>query len=48
MAKMIVEDTASFFNYLRMPAEMFDELVQRLNARLTKKIPTSDKPWNQG
>ena len=43
MAEMRVEDTASFFNYLRMPAEMFDELVQRLIARLTKKNTTSDR-----
>jgi len=30
MKELRVEDTQSFFNYLRMQPAMFDELVQRL------------------
>ena len=36
MAELRVDDPSSFFNYLRMPPEMFDELLQRLSPRLTK------------
>ena len=37
MVELRAEDTASFKNFLRMPPEMFDELVRRLTPRLRKK-----------
>ena len=32
-----VEDQASFFNFLRMPPEMFDELLTRIGPRIHKQ-----------
>ncbi|XP_060780515.1 putative nuclease HARBI1 [Neoarius graeffei] len=37
MAELRAEDQASFHNFLRMPAVMFDELRQRVGPRITKK-----------
>ena len=37
MVELREEDTASFKNFLRMPPEMFDELVRRLTPRLRKQ-----------
>ena len=31
------EDTASFINFMRMPPEMFDELLARVGPRITKQ-----------
>jgi len=32
-----MEDQASFFNFLRMPPEMFDELLARIAPRIQKQ-----------
>ena len=37
MSELIFEDIQSFCNYLRMPPEMFDELLHRLHARLMRQ-----------
>ena len=37
------EDKKSFENFMRMPSEMFDELVNRLSPRITKKSTTFRK-----
>ena len=36
MAELRMEDTSSFFNYLRMEPLMFDELLQRVGPRIQK------------
>ena len=35
MRELRIEDTASFFNFMRMDPQMFDELVERLSPRIT-------------
>jgi len=37
MRELRVEDQASFFNFLRMPPEMFDELLARIGPRIQKQ-----------
>ena len=37
MSELRAEDTQSFRNFLRMPPEMFDELLDRVGPRITKK-----------
>ncbi|XP_014669409.1 PREDICTED: prolyl endopeptidase FAP-like [Priapulus caudatus] len=37
MAELRMEDQASFFNFLRMPPEMFDELLVRIGPRIQKQ-----------
>ena len=42
------EDQQSFKNFLRMPAEMFDELLERLEPRITKKTTNWRMPIEPG
>ena len=35
MRELMMEDTASFCNFMRMEPQMFDELVDRLSPRTT-------------
>ncbi|XP_046561640.1 uncharacterized protein LOC124270646 [Haliotis rubra] len=42
------EDTSSFFNYLLMPSDMFDELFNSLSLRLTKKDTNFRKALHPG
>jgi len=37
MYELRIEDQASFFNFLRMPPEMFDELLARIAPRIQKQ-----------
>ena len=46
MAELRMEDQQSFFNFLRMPPQMFDELLNRVG-HVTKWTPTTGKHWNQ-
>lgn len=48
LRELRAEDPASFINYLRMPPEMFDELLARLGPRLTKKETNWRKPLDPG
>ena len=36
LAELRMEDQQSFFNFLRMPPEMFDELLNRVGPRIRK------------
>ena len=36
LAELRMEDQQSFFNFLRMPPEMFDELLNRVGLRIRK------------
>jgi len=36
MAELRMEDQQSFFNFLRMPPQMFDELLNRVGPRCHK------------
>ena len=36
LAELRMEDQQSFFNFLRMPAEIFDELLNRVGPRIRK------------
>lgn len=48
MVELRAEDPASFVNYLRMPPEMFDELLTRLRPRLTKQATKFREPLDPG
>ena len=48
MRELRAEDPASFINYLRMPPEMFDELLIRLRPRLTKRRTNFRQPLDSG
>ena len=37
MRELRMEDQQSFFNFLRMPPEMFDELLNRVGPRIQKR-----------
>jgi len=40
MTELRREDQQSFFNFLRMPAEMFDELINRVGPRIQRlRVP---------
>jgi len=40
MTELRREDQQSFFNFLRMPAEMFDELINRVGRRIQRlRVP---------
>ena len=43
MRELRIEDTASFFNFMRMDPQMFDELVERLSPRITRQ----DTNWRK-
>ena len=42
------EDQASFINFMRMPPEMFDELVARVGPRITKQNTCYRQPIEPG
>ena len=46
MVELRNEDHASFTNFLRMPPEMFDELLARVIPRITKQY-TFYRDWNE-
>jgi hypothetical protein len=48
LAELRMADQQSFFNYLRMPPEMFDELLHRLGPRITKEDTNCRKALEQG
>ena len=48
MVELRREDPASFRNFLRMPAEMFDELLQRIGPRIQKKYTNARRPIETG
>lgn len=48
MMELRNEDTDSFTNFMRMPVPMFDELLERLRPRLTKKSTNFRQPLDPG
>ena len=48
MSELRGEDPASYFNFLRVPPEMFDELHERLRPRCTKQDTTFRKAIEPG
>ena len=48
MPELRYEDPASYFNYLRVPPELFDELLGRLRPALTKKDTRYRKALDPG
>ena len=48
MVELRNEDPRSFQNFMRMPPDMFDELVQRLTPRITKKTTNWRSPLEPG
>ena len=48
MVELRNEDQASFTNFLRMPPDMFDELLARLGPRITKKTTFFREPLEPG
>ncbi|XP_070184609.1 putative nuclease HARBI1 [Littorina saxatilis] len=48
MRELRIEDTASFFNFMRMEPQMFDELVDRLSPRITLQDTNCRKALEPG
>jgi hypothetical protein len=48
MVELRNEDPRSFQNFMRMPPDMFDEIVQRLTPRITKKTTNWRAPLDPG
>ena len=48
MEELRAEDPKSFTNFMRMAPEMFDELLDRLSPRITKKHTTFREPLSPG
>jgi hypothetical protein len=48
MVELRGEDTESFKNFLRMPPDMYDEIVRRLHPRLVKKSTAMREPLEPG
>ena len=48
MSELRIEDIEAFTNLLRMPPEMFDELLDRVGPRLTKRISNCRSPVEAG
>ena len=48
MVELINEDPRAFQNFMRMPTDMFDELLQRLTPRITKKTTNWRSPLEPG
>lgn len=48
MVELRNEDPRSFQNFMRMPPDMFDEIVQRLTPRLTKQTTNFRVPLDPG
>ena len=48
MVELRNEDPASFINFLRMPPEMFDELLERVGPRITKQHTWYREPIDPG
>ena len=48
IAELRMEDQQSFFNFLRMPAEMFDELLNRVRPRTHKADTRFSKAQEPG
>ena len=48
MRELRDEDTDSFVNFMRMPPEMFDELLDRVGPRITKKTANWRQPIKPG
>ena len=44
MVELKNEDQRAFQNFMRMPSDMFDELLQRLTPRITKKTTNWRSP----
>ena len=47
MTELRMEDVYLFFNFLRMPTEMFDELLNRVGPWIQKNDTFWRKFWNQ-
>ncbi|XP_014675989.1 PREDICTED: putative nuclease HARBI1 [Priapulus caudatus] len=48
MAELLMEDQAFFFNFLRMPPEMFEELLVRIGPRIQKQDTRYKKALEPG
>ena len=48
MVELRNEETASFKNFLRMPTEMYDEIVARVGPRITKQHTRNREPLEPG
>ena len=48
MVKLRATDTKAFRNFMRMPPEMFDELLDRVGPRLTKRTTNWRTPMEPG
>ena len=48
MVELRREDPSSFTNFMRMPPEMFDEILERVRGRLTKQHTFYREPLEPG
>ena len=48
MMELRREDQRSFTNFMRMPPEMFDEILERVGPRITKQYTTFRTPLDPG
>ena len=48
MVELRWEDPSSFTNFMRMPPEMFDEILERVRGRLTKQHTFYSEPLEPG
>ncbi|KAK3108095.1 hypothetical protein FSP39_001045 [Pinctada imbricata] len=48
MTQLRLEDEASFINFIRMPPQLFDEILQRIEHRMNKRATNFRRPLEAG